>query len=324
MLDSRDIRVDWGTLDETILYRRAVDSIRGLQNVGENVKNFRLRILVFVRDIQLCSNLISLFGYFQNAGSKSENLLMCGIVENPKIDSSIANEKVRLEMRFLHRSESRRKSRESHLRNIGVDAFIQQVYAANLNEGIRALLQLNFGFPFLRANLSVFGYLDQWNLQTRKSEEFVSSIRDSLSLGIGTCIVRDWECFHSKEEYSGSIDVWWLSDDGGLSILLPHLLAKNISWKNCKLRIMSSCPTEDAGILFGLLKRLRINAEIIPCDIQLSSEVSADLSAEFDTKYNELFSTNNIKWRKKETHFMLNLREEIRKYSSDNPAITFM
>ncbi|MES1918048.1 hypothetical protein MHBO_000074 [Bonamia ostreae] len=29
----------------------------------------------------------------------------------------------------------------------------------------------------------------------------------------------------------GTIDVWWLYDDGGLSILLPHILTKSSFWR---------------------------------------------------------------------------------------------
>ncbi|KAL0167419.1 hypothetical protein M9458_035641, partial [Cirrhinus mrigala] len=35
----------------------------------------------------------------------------------------------------------------------------------------------------------------------------------------------------------GTIDVWWLFDDGGLTLLLPHILTTRKKWKDCKLRI---------------------------------------------------------------------------------------
>jgi len=35
----------------------------------------------------------------------------------------------------------------------------------------------------------------------------------------------------------GTIDVWWLYDDGGLSILLPHIIRSRSNWADSNLRI---------------------------------------------------------------------------------------
>ena len=35
----------------------------------------------------------------------------------------------------------------------------------------------------------------------------------------------------------GTIDVWWLYDDGGLSILLPHIIRSRSNWTDSNLRI---------------------------------------------------------------------------------------
>lgn len=44
--------------------------------------------------------------------------------------------------------------------------------------------------------------------------------------------------FDIKQE-KGTIDVWWLYDDGGLSVLLPYILSTRSYWKNCKMRIFA-------------------------------------------------------------------------------------
>ena len=43
--------------------------------------------------------------------------------------------------------------------------------------------------------------------------------------------------FQDKQE--GTIDVWWLYDDGGLTVLLPYLLTQHRLWSGCQLRILS-------------------------------------------------------------------------------------
>ena len=35
----------------------------------------------------------------------------------------------------------------------------------------------------------------------------------------------------------GSIDVWWIKHDGGLLLLMAHLLRKHRVWKRCALRL---------------------------------------------------------------------------------------
>ena len=61
----------------------------------------------------------------------------------------------------------------------------------------------------------------------------------------------------------GYIDVWWLYDDGGLTILLPHLLSLSTHWQGCKLRIFT--PASDKKIkanqirMANLLKKFRID-----------------------------------------------------------------
>lgn len=37
----------------------------------------------------------------------------------------------------------------------------------------------------------------------------------------------------------GTLDVWWLYDDGGLTILLPYIISQRSAWANCKLRIFA-------------------------------------------------------------------------------------
>ena len=46
------------------------------------------------------------------------------------------------------------------------------------------------------------------------------------------------EMFRGKKR-TGIIDVWWLYDDGGLTLLLPHILTTRKQFKSCKLRVFT-------------------------------------------------------------------------------------
>nr|CAH0110941.1 unnamed protein product [Daphnia galeata] len=40
-----------------------------------------------------------------------------------------------------------------------------------------------------------------------------------------------------RKQKKGIIDVWWLYDDGGLTLLLPYILTTRPNWSSCKLRV---------------------------------------------------------------------------------------
>ncbi|XP_029442734.1 solute carrier family 12 member 2-like [Rhinatrema bivittatum] len=40
-----------------------------------------------------------------------------------------------------------------------------------------------------------------------------------------------------KKQGKSTIDVWWLFDDGGLTLLIPYLLTTKKKWKECKIRV---------------------------------------------------------------------------------------
>uniref|UniRef100_A0A224YZN8 Solute carrier family 12 (Sodium/potassium/chloride transporter) member 2 n=1 Tax=Rhipicephalus zambeziensis TaxID=60191 RepID=A0A224YZN8_9ACAR len=42
-----------------------------------------------------------------------------------------------------------------------------------------------------------------------------------------------------RKQKKGTIDVWWLYDDGGLTMLIPYLLTTRNNWSGCKLRVFS-------------------------------------------------------------------------------------
>ena len=43
--------------------------------------------------------------------------------------------------------------------------------------------------------------------------------------------------FNMKQK--GTIDVWWIYDDGGLTLLMPFILKNTSLWRGSKLRVFS-------------------------------------------------------------------------------------
>merc|ERR1711935_375498 len=104
-------------------------------------------------------------------------------------------------------------------------------------------------------------------------------LRDAFFLNKGVVVVRNWkklevsaEAEKSRNEKepsrTGTIDVWWLYDDGGLTVLLPHLLTLHKKWKGCQIRIMTiglndaQADANALGQMTNLIDKIRINAKI--------------------------------------------------------------
>ncbi|CAH1637260.1 unnamed protein product [Spodoptera littoralis] len=79
--------------------------------------------------------------------------------------------------------------------------------------------------------------------------------------------------FQRKQE-AGTLDVWWLYDDGGLTILLPYIISQRSTWSNCKLRI------------FALANRLH--------EMELEERNMANLLAKFRIDYSSLTMVQDI------------------------------
>ncbi|XP_022624051.1 solute carrier family 12 member 1 [Seriola dumerili] len=91
--------------------------------------------------------------------------------------------------------------------------------------------------------------------------------------------------FKTKQP-KGTIDVWWLFDDGGLTLLLPYILTTRKKWKDCKLRIFIAGQPErselDKQEMKYLLEKFRINCTDINVVDDIHVRPSSDSLQEFE------------------------------------------
>ncbi|XP_041793140.1 solute carrier family 12 member 2-like [Chelmon rostratus] len=66
-----------------------------------------------------------------------------------------------------------------------------------------------------------------------------------------------------KKQGKGTIDVWWLFDDGGLTLLIPFLLTNRSKWGDCRIRVFIGGKINridhDRRAMATLLSRFRID-----------------------------------------------------------------
>ncbi|NWU61917.1 S12A1 protein, partial [Pterocles burchelli] len=119
---------------------------------------------------------------------------------------------------------------------------------------------------FRKANM-----LNISKLETKK-ESTINTIQ-SMHVGEFNQKLLEASTQFKKKQGKGTIDIWWLFDDGGLTILIPYILTIRKKWKNCKLRIFTGGKVnrieEEKLVMASLLSKFRIKfADInIICDI---------------------------------------------------------
>ena len=141
--------------------------------------------------------------------------------------------------------------------------------------------------------------------------------------------------FQPRHSSSAIIDVWWLFDDGGLTLLLPYLLRRRKRWRNCQFRIFSCVSGEknDAErqhfLMGSLLAKFRINYS----DLHVLHGLGKPPNDYETNKFNQILQTlnqNNETYRITDTEYEANkdkikrglkLHEYLLEYSSKSSLI---
>ena len=74
--------------------------------------------------------------------------------------------------------------------------------------------------------------------ESGKKHKVVAEYRGADGKLLPKIIIDEIQQFRVKKR-EGVIDVWWLYDDGGLTILLPHILQTRKQFSDCKMRVFS-------------------------------------------------------------------------------------
>lgn len=102
----------------------------------------------------------------------------------------------------------------------------------------------------------------------------------------------------SRKQANAVIDVWWLYDDGGLTLLLPYIISTRRNFDNCKLRV------------FALANKR--------AELEFEQRSMASLLAKFRIDYSDLKLLPDITKKPKEETVQF-FEDLIKDFKSDNP-----
>ena len=137
-------------------------------------------------------------------------------------------------------------------------APLEVCLAETFYQGACQLMQSS-GTGALRPTTVVLGYKEDWQKHAASAgnardddevAQYVSTLQVSLKMRFGTVICRNMDkVTWDAPEQSGTVDVWWLLDDGGLSQLIPHIMSQAPFWikntegpKKTKIRLFTIFP----------------------------------------------------------------------------------
>uniref|UniRef100_A0A8C7XRD7 Solute carrier family 12 member 3 n=1 Tax=Oryzias sinensis TaxID=183150 RepID=A0A8C7XRD7_9TELE len=226
--------VNWGSSTQALIYNQALTHSLNLTSVEEHVKNFRPQCLVLAGYPNSRPALLQLVNSF----TKNVSLMVC----------------------------------EHEVRSAATSAAHLITFINVKNNFFQAV-----GLGRLKPNTLVMGFKNNWSDgDMRDVENYINIIHDAFDLQFGVVILRLLDgldishiqgpehvvlmCFlvatdiksplsltdqrllessqqFKKKQGKGSIDVWWLFDDGGLTLLIPYLLTNRSKWGDCRIRV---------------------------------------------------------------------------------------
>ncbi|NXA21815.1 S12A3 protein, partial [Ibidorhyncha struthersii] len=241
--------VNWGSSMQASSYNMALSYSVGLSEVDEHIKNYRQGrlgvCLVLTGPPNFRPALVDFVGTF----TKNLSLMLCGnVLIGP----------------WKQKMPESRLTADGHtkwLMKRKIKAFYTDVVAEDLRSGVQMLIQAA-GLGKMRPNMLVLGYKRNWRTVSPQSlEDYVGILHDAFDFKYGVCLMRMKEGLNvsrvmqahadpaalageqqastvfQSEQGKKTIDIYWLFDDGGLTLLIPYLLGRKKRWGKCKIRV---------------------------------------------------------------------------------------
>lgn len=132
----------------------------------------------------------------------------------------------------------------------------------------------------------------------KKSKKSVTEEDNGTQPDLPKEVISQMFQFQKKQKRGGTIDVWWLYDDGGLTLLLPYIISTRRSWSNCKLRVFALANKRDElefehRNMASLLAKFRIDYSDLQVVADITNKPSDGTQQFFESLIADFRSTGN-------------------------------
>uniref|UniRef100_A0A8C7XYN3 Solute carrier family 12 member 3 n=1 Tax=Oryzias sinensis TaxID=183150 RepID=A0A8C7XYN3_9TELE len=279
--------VNWGSSTQALIYNQALTHSLNLTSVEEHVKNFRPQCLVLAGYPNSRPALLQLVNSF----TKNVSLMVCGHIRTVHTNTPKLTQDYARCQRWLSKKR--------------IKAFYAPVFAENMRYGAQLLLQA-VGLGRLKPNTLVMGFKNNWSDGDMRDCDFVylehvvlmcflvaTDIKSPLSLTDQRLLESSQQ--FKKKQGKGSIDVWWLFDDGGLTLLIPYLLTNRSKWGDCRIRVFIGGKINridhDRRAMATLLSKFRIDFS----DINVLGDINTKPKKHNKLSFKELIEPYRLK-----------------------------
>uniref|UniRef100_A0A4W3IIA7 Solute carrier family 12 member 3 n=1 Tax=Callorhinchus milii TaxID=7868 RepID=A0A4W3IIA7_CALMI len=264
--------VNWGSSVQAGSYNMALLHSVRLNEVDDHIKNYRPQCLVLTGPPNFRPALVDLVGTF----TKNLSLMVCGNVlfgphrqkvqegtsdghirwlHKRKIKSfyaAVAADDLRSGIQMLMQAAGLGRMRPNVIM-LGYKKNWQSDYPRNMENYIGIIhdsFESNYGVCIMRVKegLDISRMTEMYGeCETKIStwtvciESFGASwaliqslLLDDPSNALGE---HQTSTIFQSEQGKKTIDIYWLFDDGGLTLLIPYLLSRKKRWRNCKVRV---------------------------------------------------------------------------------------
>ncbi|XP_063052945.1 solute carrier family 12 member 3 [Engraulis encrasicolus] len=315
--------VNWGSSVQAGAYNLALSHCVGLNQVDDHIKNYRPQCLVLTGPPALRPALVDFVGTF----TKSLSLMMCGNVvsecPSPELISASDNAHIAwLEQRgiksFYHSvvAEELRSGVQMMLQGAGLGRMRPNILVMGFKKNWRkdrasgmdsyiGILHDAFDRQYGVCVLRIKEGLDtswQREAHTNSAYEPLPEQTDSPSPSCRISVAcseasgplpQVSTVFQNKQEKK-TIDVYWLYDDGGLTLLIPYLLKRKKRWAKCKVRVFVGGEIhrmeERKNEVMGLVNKFRLGFH----DVQVLPDIDESPQPENVKRFEDLVAPYRV------------------------------
>nr|AKN21475.1 slc12a-1 [Schmidtea mediterranea] len=260
------------------------DGIRGLKLAGAkysllnieeetHTKNWRPQILILCKtNSDLCIKYPKLISFAGQLKGGRGLVILASLVEGDYADKDVRD-----------KAQKVKENLKECMVTTKVKGFVQTIVCSDVKEGISTLIQ-SIGLGALKPNTVMVGWPHTWkgiSDEESPEHEFLDAIHRVVSAEICMLIPKGVSEYPSIS-CKGTIDIWWIMQDGGLLMMLPVLLKRHRVWERCEVRVFTVATQSDNSILMkdSLVKwlyDLRIKATVEVVELPNSDAISAYL-----------------------------------------------
>mmetsp|Transcript_17137 Transcript_17137/g.30707 ORF Transcript_17137/g.30707 Transcript_17137/m.30707 type:complete len:903 (-) Transcript_17137:328-3036(-) len=281
-IDYRDPPINWGSANQARHFYDVEKAMMRMRFYNTHIKTFRPHYLVMSGDpadrLALAQFVASL--------RKGYGITVFGNVVQGDYESTVKQ--------YRHQKYDYGYYEDTSVPHLKVRGFMNTVIAPNLRSGLQSLLCTG-GLGALRPNTLVMGFKEDWKerlIEDKKEDskaklddtgasvkEYIAMCRDGFKMGMGVMICRnmnkvDWSLI---SEGKGTVDVYWLVDDGGLTLLVPYIMSLHRWWKQTTdgkktpIRLLLVGDLASCNVVRALVEKFRIPCEVSQCSLDTNT-----------------------------------------------------